>query len=91
MLSDALVQTLKEKMKNDPSEVIKEIEHNPKILELLLNNSGEVELQKNEKIKYINLTSNMNKQLQEKSDQLKITQGLLIGAGIFLILSLLDE
>lgn len=91
MISDELRKKLLESMKKEPKEAIKEIEHNPKILELLLNDSKEAELEKNEKIKYINMTSSMQSQLEQKSKELKTTQGVLIGVGILFLLSLLDN
>lgn len=91
MLSDELVKKLTEAMKKEPKEAVKEIEHNPKILELLLNSSKEAELEKNEKVRYINMNAQMQQQLQKKSEELKTTQGLLIGAGILLLLSLLEN
>lgn len=88
MLSQDLRNQLIHSMRTNPKDAIKEIEKDPRILEILLNN---IETEKNEKIKYINMTSQMQLQLEQKAKQLKITQGLLIGAGILLILSLLDN
>jgi hypothetical protein len=91
MISDELREKLLNAMKKDPEEVKKEIEHNPQILEFLINTSKEAELEKNEKIRYINMNQEMQRQLEQKSKELKITQGVLIGAGILFLLSLLDN
>ncbi|MCD6477196.1 MAG: hypothetical protein J7K26_03515 [Candidatus Aenigmarchaeota archaeon] len=91
MLSDDLRQKLIQNIRKDPREAIKILEKEPQILEMLLNTEKEVEREKHEKIKYVNMTMQMQKQLQEKAKQLKTTQGLLIGAGVLLLLSLLDE
>ena len=90
-----LRQSLIKKIRENPKEAIKELERNPKILDLLL--TSDVELQKkqeelrNEKVKYVNMTSHMQTQLRQQADKLKTTQGLLIGAGVLFLLSLLDE
>lgn len=102
MLSKELREKLIELMKKVPKEAIKEIEKDPKILEILLNNdlrlenekeryAKQLETEKREKIKYINMTYDMQVRLEEKARQLRTTQGLLIGAGILLLLSLLDD
>ena len=95
MLTQELRQSLIKKIRENPKEAIKELERNPKILDLLL--TSDVELQKkqeelrNEKVKYVNMTSHMQTQLRQQADKLKTTQGLLIGAGVLFLLSLLDE
>jgi len=90
MLSDNLRDKLREAMK-DPKEAAKIIEKEPQILELLLKSDEEVGKERREKIKYVNMTNQMNQQLQEKAQQLKTTQGTLIGAGILLLFALLDK
>ena len=91
MLSKELREKLIEAMKKDPKEAMKEIEKDPRILELLLNNDREAEMEKSEKIKYVNMTYQMQNKLAEEAKKLNTTQGLLIGAGILLLLSLLDK
>ncbi len=91
MLSDELRTKLSLMMKDNPRAALKEIEQNPKILEILLMNDNEVQKERNEKIKYINMTQSMQLQLQQEADRLKTTQGLLIGAGILLLLSWLEK
>lgn len=78
-------------MKDDPKEAIKIIENEPKLLEILLTSEDQLEKEKSEKIKYINMTRGMEIQLQEAAKKLKTTQGLLIGAGIFWLLSNLKK
>ncbi len=91
MDSNEFISQLLEKLKTRPKEVAKEIENNPQILEFLINSSKQAELEKNEKIRYINMNQEMQIQLEQKSKDLKVTQGVLIGAGILFILSLLDN
>ena len=88
MLSQELVIKLTQLLKEKPKEAIKEIEQEPKILEVLLNSAKEADV---EKTRYVNMTAEMQQKLQEKSKELKVTQGLLIGAGVLLILSLLED
>lgn len=78
-------------MKDKPKDAIKEIEKNPDILKILLNDSNRAEAERKEKLKYVNMNCQMQNQLEEKSKKLKTTQGVLIGAGILLLLSLLDN
>ena len=91
MLSKELREKLIESMKRDPKEAMKEIEKDPRILEFLLNSDKEAEKEKSEKIKYVNMTYQMQNKLAEEAKKLNTTQGLLIGAGILLLLSLLDK
>ncbi|MBI5391414.1 hypothetical protein HZB00_00260 [Candidatus Woesearchaeota archaeon] len=91
MLSKELREKLIQAMKKDPKEALKEIEKDPRILEFLLNRDQEAEMERNEKIKYVNMTYEMQNKLAEEAKKLNTTQGLLIGAGILLILSLLDK
>jgi len=90
MLTQDLRNKLVHAIKTDPKEAIKFIEKDPRILELLLNNDRELEQEKNEKIKYVNITHQMQSQLQEEAKKLNTTQGLLIGAGVLLLLTLLE-
>ena len=78
-------------MKDKPKDAIKEIEKNPQILKILLNDNNRAEVERKEKLKYVNMNYQMQTQLEQKSKQLKTTQGVLIGAGILLLLSLLDN
>ncbi|MFO0795832.1 MAG: hypothetical protein U0586_17420 [Candidatus Brocadiaceae bacterium] len=91
MLSDELRNKLIEKIKTDPKAAIAELEKEPKLLEFLLNSSQQLENEKREKIKYVNMTSQMRTELEEKSKELKISQGLLIGGGVLLMLALLSR
>jgi len=91
MLTENLRKELMEKIRKNPKEAIKIISKEPKILEILLNANKEAERERIEKIKYVNMTVQMEHRLQEKARQLNTTQGLLIGAGILWILSLLDD
>lgn len=88
MLSEELRIKLSEKMRKNPKEVIRVLEEEPKILEALLNSDKEAEV---ERVKYINMTTEMQRQLQQKAKQLQITQGVLMGAGILLLLSLMEK
>lgn len=91
MLSKELRDKLIEKMKENPKEAIKTIEKEPFILDWLLKSDQEVEKERAEKIRYVNMTMSMQRQLQEKAKELNVTQGILIGAGLLLLLSLLDK
>lgn len=91
MLTQELRNKLIETIKRDPKEAIKIIENEPGILTLLLRSNEETEQERNEKIKYINMSLQMERQLQEEARKLNTTQGLLIGAGILLLISLLDK
>lgn len=84
MLSDDFIEKLKRKLANDPKEAVKEIEKNPQVLKLLLDSEGE-------KIKYIKMNEELQTKLQQQSQKLNVTQGWLIGAGLLLFLSLLDD
>ena len=105
MLTEELRKKLIELMKNEPQAAIKEIEKDPRILDILLNNdlrlenekkekdryARQLETEKREKIKYVNMTYDMQSRLEKKARHLRTTQGLLIGAGVLLLLSLLDD
>ena len=91
MLSEDFRKELIKKMKENPKEAIAELEKQPKILDILLASDEEAQKQAKEKVKYVNMTQSMQSQLAQKSKELRTSQGLLIGAGILLILSLLDK
>jgi hypothetical protein len=91
MISQELRERLVKEFRESPKKALKMIEEDPQILEILLNSDKEAEMQKNEKIKYVNMTYNMQAQLQEEAKKLNTTQGLLIGAGVLLLLSLLEK
>ena len=91
MLSQELRKKLKEEIKKDPKKALKMIEKEPQILQILLNSEEKAEETYKEKIKYVNMNSQMQAQLEEKAKQLKITQGILIGGALLWFLSLLDE
>ncbi len=71
-------------MVKDPKEAVKEIEKDPQLLNILLDAESE-------KTKYIKMNDDLQKRLQQQADKLNVTQGLLIGAGLLLLLSLLDD
>ena len=95
MLSDELRTKLMELMKSNPQEAVKEVQKEPKFLEILLNNENELKNTKeqltNERTKYVNMTAAMQTNLKEQAEKLKTTQGLLLGAGLLLFLRLLSE
>jgi len=84
MLIDDFREKLKRKLIQDPKEAVKEIEKNPQILNLLLDSEGE-------KVKYIKMNEELQTRLRQQSEKLNVTQGWLIGAGLLLFLSLLDD
>lgn len=90
MLSQDFRDKLIRKMKENPKEAIAELKKQPKILDILLASDIQAEQETKERVKYVNMTQDMQVQLVQKSKELKTTQGLLIGAGILLLLSLLD-
>jgi uncharacterized protein YlxW (UPF0749 family) len=91
MISDELRKKFSEMIKTNPQQAIKELEREPKLLEILLNDQTELTKTKqelnNERTKYVNMTAEMQRQLQAKAAELNTTQGLLIGAGILFLLS----
>ncbi len=84
MLSDTIRDDLKKMLVKNPKDAVKQIEKDPQILKMLLDSEGE-------KIKYIKMNDELQTRLQEKAKQLNTTQGWLLGAGILLFLSLMDE
>lgn len=90
-MTENLRKDLRKMIVEDPKTAIKTIEKEPNILEMLLNADEEADRERREKIKYVNMTMQMDQQLREKAKQLKTTQGVLIGAGILLLLSLLER
>ena len=84
MLSDDFKKQLQHKLSTNPISAVKEIEKNPQILKLLLDSESD-------KIKYIKMNEDLQTRLQQQSKKLNITQGWLIGAGLLLLLSLLDD
>jgi hypothetical protein len=91
MLTEELTKRLKELIIKDPKQAIEEIGKNPQILKALLDSQENVETERREKLKYVNMNQQMQSQLEEKSKELNTTQGVLIGAGIFLLLALLSK
>jgi hypothetical protein len=91
MLTEELTKRLKELIIKDPKQAIEEIGKNPQILKALLDSQEDTETEKREKLKYVNMNRQMQFQLEEKSKELNTTQGVLIGAGIFLLLALLSK
>ena len=84
MLSDDFREKMIRKLTQDPKGAVKEIEKNPQILKLLLDSEGE-------KVKYIKMNEELQTKLQQQAQKLNVTQGWLIGAGLLLFISLLDE
>ena len=91
MLSKELRDKLMKLIRENPKEAIKEIEKEPQLLDILLRSENRLENEEREKIKYINMTQQSQKQLQEASKKLKTSQGALIGLGIILLLELFDK
>ena len=84
MLSDDIRENLRKKLIKDPRQAVKEIQKDPQILKILLDSESE-------KIKYIKMNEDLQNRLQDKARQLNVTQGWLLGAGLLLFLSLMDE
>ena len=84
MLTDDFRKKLRQQFVNQPKQAVKEIEKNPQILKLLLDSEEQ-------KIKYIKMNQELEDRLQNQADRLNVTQGWLIGAGLLLLLSLLDD
>lgn len=98
MLSEDLRKKLIENMDNDPKSVLKELETNPQLLKALLSDQEqlkkteeELKRERNERVKYIQMNSQMQERLRQRAEQLKTSQGLLIGVGLLWFLSKLDE
>jgi len=84
VLSDDIRKDLRKKLTESPKAAVKEIERDPQILKMLLDSESE-------KIKYIKMNEELQTRLQKKANDLNTTQGWLLGAGILLFLSLMDE
>jgi hypothetical protein len=91
MLSEELSKKLKELILKDPKLALDEIGKNPQILKALLNSQDEATNERKDKLKYVNMNQQMQIQLEQKSKELNTTQGVLIGAGIFILLALLSK
>lgn len=95
MLTQDLRNKMMDMIRKNPLAAIKELEKNPELLKLLLNNDNKLqeteEALKNERIKYVNMTNQMQAQLVEQAEKLRTTQGLLIGAGLLFLLAHLDQ
>lgn len=84
MLTDTFRQKLRQQLVKEPRQAVKEIEKNPQILKFLLDSEEQ-------KIKYIKMNQELENRLQQQAEKLNVTQGWLIGAGLLLFLSLLDD
>ena len=84
MLSAEIRENLRKQLIKDPKRAVKEIEKDPQILKMLLDSDSE-------KIKYIKMNEELQTRLQQKAGQLNVTQGWLLGAGLLLFLSLMDD
>ncbi len=84
MLSLEFREKLMKMLRERPKEAVKQIEKDPQILKMLLDSESE-------KTKYIKMNDELQKRLEQKADQLNVTQGWLLGAGLLLFLSLMDE
>ena len=91
MITKDIIDRLREDLKKNPEKAIEVLKKEPQIIEMLLNASEEVEKEKNEKVKYVNMNAQMDRQLRDTAEQLKTTQGTLIGAGLLFLLLLLDK
>ena len=78
-------------LREDPSKVAEEIKNDPKILDIMLSSDDQLQHERNEKIKYMNMTFQMQQQLEELSKKLNVSQGALIGAGVLFLLSQFDS
>ena len=84
MLREDLIDKMREELVKDPKKAVKIIEEDPKILEALLNSEKE-------RVKYVNMSFQMEQQLRDMAEKLKTTQGALLGAGLLFLLLLLKE
>ena len=84
MLSETIREKLRSDLIKNPKQAVKEIEKDPQILRMLLDSESE-------KIKYIKMNEELQTRLQQKANQLNVTQGWLLGAGLLLFLSLMDD
>jgi len=84
MLNKILINSLREKLRENPKDAVKVLEEDPQILRALLDAESET-------IKYINMSNQMEQQLRETAQRLKTTQGVVIGVGILFLLMLLDR
>lgn len=98
MLSDDLRNKLMELMKTNPQQAIKEFQKDPKLLEFLLDSDNELKKTKEqlnnertERIKYVNMNSAIQASLEEQAAKLKTTQGVIIGVGVLWFLKMLSE
>jgi len=91
MLTKELREKLRQEIKSDPRRVVELLEKEPQIIEILLDSDEQIEQERNEKIKYVNMSAEMDRQLRNKANQLKTTQGALIGTAILSLLLLFDK
>jgi hypothetical protein len=91
MLTEELREKLMNLLRENPTEALKEIEKDPKILEILLSSDKSTKDSEEKVVKYINMNNQMQSQLAEQAQRLNTTQGLLIGTGLMLLLSLIND
>lgn len=98
ILTDELKKKLKEQLRSNPTEAVKILQENPKLIEALLavedkksQLENAVQQSESERVKYVNMSRQLNQQLTKTAQDLKITQGVLLGAGFLFLLMLLDR
>lgn len=84
MLSEKLRKELRSDLIKNPKQTIKKIQEDPQMLRMMLDADSE-------KIKYVKMSDKLHSQLQRKAKQLKVPQGWIIGAGLLLFVSLMDD
>lgn len=84
MLIEELRKQLIEQLLRDPKGAARTVEENPKLYEALLGEGGK-------RVKYVNMSVEMEQGLKETAKRLRMPQGVLIGTGIMFLLMLLQE
>ncbi|MBN1175405.1 hypothetical protein JXA48_02055 [Candidatus Woesearchaeota archaeon] len=97
-LTNELRKQLMEHFEKDPQKVIDELKNQPELLKILLTSDQEahkanqqLEQERNERVKYVQMNNNMQRELAEQSAKLKVSQGALIGLGLIWLLSALSK
>ena len=95
MITEELRDKILDKLNTDPNAALKELGENPQFLKAILSDhkqkDEQLKLEKNERVKYIQMNANMNTELQKRAEQLQMSQGLLIGVGLLWFLRELER
>lgn len=98
MFSEELRNRMLTQLSENPEAVAKEIQNNPNLLKALLDSDKQLaqtqqqlDNERNERIKYVNMTAAREDELRQKAVELRTTQGALLGLGLLMLLSALSK